>query len=75
MPPKGRDSPNNEPQSVIHVPIGFKTFEGDGISYGSPTQRSDDTTRLASPTTPEAAVVGPEDKVGNYTVVRADCIG
>ncbi|KAK4503738.1 hypothetical protein PRZ48_004653 [Zasmidium cellare] len=57
------DSTDNEPQSVIHVPSGFQTFEEGSVTHQSPSEdRSESTARLASPTTPEAAVVHPLDK-------------
>ncbi|SMR41542.1 unnamed protein product [Zymoseptoria tritici ST99CH_1A5] len=47
------------PQSVIHVPSGFKKF--DGGQQSTPSEKSEQTTRLVSPTTPEASVLEPAD--------------
>ncbi|KAK5171141.1 uncharacterized protein LTR77_004285 [Saxophila tyrrhenica] len=49
---------SDDPQSVIHVPSGFKNFEESNSRTESPTDRSDNT--VVSPTTPEA-IPSPHD--------------
>ncbi|KAF2211642.1 hypothetical protein CERZMDRAFT_117803 [Cercospora zeae-maydis SCOH1-5] len=56
------DSAENDPQSVIHIPTGFKDFEGGPTHYTSPTDVSESTARVASPSTPEAATMIPPQK-------------
>ncbi|GIZ42883.1 hypothetical protein CKM354_000613100 [Cercospora kikuchii] len=56
------DSADNDPQSVIHIPTGFKDFEGGRQQYASPTDVSGPTARVASPSTPEAATMIPTQK-------------
>ncbi|USW53748.1 hypothetical protein Slin15195_G070670 [Septoria linicola] len=56
------DSADNDPQSVIHIPSGFKDFEGGRRSFSSPTDVSQTTARLASPSTPEAVIMTPAEK-------------
>ena len=62
LPPKTRSgSTDDDPQSVIHAPSGFKNFQESKSSDTSPkTQRSVDT--VVSPSTPEA-LSPPENKV------------
>lgn len=51
---------DDEPQSVIHAPEGFKSFEDMRASQQSPTEGSENT--VVSPRTPEA-VMSPTSKV------------
>lgn len=60
---------DDEPQSVIHAPSGFKSFEESKAIQQSPTERSDHT--VVSPRTPDA-LRGPDDKV--WHVARLDDI-
>ena len=61
LPSKFRsDVTSDEPQSVIHVPTSFKTFDDTKSSYISEAGSSEAT--VVSPTTPEAAA-SPNDKV------------
>lgn len=63
LPPRHRsDSADDDPQSVIHVPSGFHNFKESAGTHESPVGLQQ-TARVASPSTPEAAVVGPSDKV------------
>ncbi|KAK4626932.1 hypothetical protein CLAFUW4_04832 [Fulvia fulva] len=62
LPPRHRsDSADNDPQSVIHAPSGFHDFKDGATTHESPVELQH-TARVASPSTPEAAVVGPGDK-------------
>lgn len=59
--PRSRSgSPDDEPPSVIHVPAGFKEFQGD---FDSPQSATRPKSSLISPTTPEPAL-SPDAKVG-----------
>ncbi|KAM3425660.1 hypothetical protein BST61_g7604 [Cercospora zeina] len=66
------DSADNDPQSVIHVPTGFKDFEGGQTQYTSPADASESTARLASPSTPEAATMIPTQKPSTVAPVNTD---
>lgn len=48
------DSQDEAPQSVIHVPAGFKDFR-EGQSSRTPSETDQTPLALQSPTTPEAA--------------------
>lgn len=48
------DSQDEAPQSVIHVPAGFKDFR-EGQSSRTPSETDQPPLALQSPTTPEAA--------------------
>jgi hypothetical protein len=62
LPPRTRsDSQDDAPQSVIHVPSGFKDFR-EGHSSGTPSETDQPPLALRSPTTPEAAQ-SPDNKV------------
>lgn len=54
---------DDDPQSVIHAPSGFKNFEDTPSSHQSPTESSENT--VVSPVTPEA-ITSPVDKVNLY---------
>jgi len=68
------DSQDEAPQSVIHVPAGFKDFR-EGQSSRTPSETDQLPLALQSPTTPEAAQ-SPNNKVsifyGNDLVSFAD---
>jgi hypothetical protein len=55
------DSQDEAPQSVIHVPAGFKDFR-EGQSSRTPSETDQPPLALQSPTTPEAAQ-SPNNKV------------
>lgn len=55
------DSQDEAPQSVIHVPAGFKDFR-EGQSSRTPSETDQAPLALQSPTTPEAAQ-SPNNKV------------
>lgn len=55
------DSQDEAPQSVIHVPAGFKDFR-EGQSSRTPSETDQTPLALQSPTTPEAAQ-SPNNKV------------
>ncbi|EME82854.1 uncharacterized protein MYCFIDRAFT_51447 [Pseudocercospora fijiensis CIRAD86] len=61
------DSADNDPQSVIHIPSGFKDFES-GRTHTSPSEQSENTARVASPSTPEAVVIPPADRRPSATI-------
>ena len=64
------DSQDEAPQSVIHVPAGFKDFR-EGQSSRTPSETDQPPLALQSPTTPEAAQ-SPNIKVRKlYDVYRA----
>jgi hypothetical protein len=70
------DSQDEAPQSVIHVPAGFKDFR-EGQSSRTPSETDQPPLALQSPTTPEAAQ-SPNNKVSilqrtNY-VICADLV-
>jgi len=60
------DSQDDAPQSVIHVPSGFKDFR-EGQSSGTPSETDQPPLALRSPTTPEAAQ-SPNNKVSIHLV-------
>ena len=67
IPPRTRsDSTDDDPQSVIHAPSGFKDFQESKSNGVSPTDRAGNT--VISPSTPEA-LANPEDKVMLMTSV------
>jgi hypothetical protein len=62
LPARARsDSQDDAPQSVIHVPSGFKDFR-EGQSSRTPSETDQPPLALRSPTTPEAAQ-SPNNKV------------
>ena len=70
------DSQDEAPQSVIHVPAGFKDFR-EGQSSRTPSETDQPPLALQSPTTPEAAQ-SPNNKVStmreNDYVLDADSV-
>ena len=70
------DSQDEAPQSVIHVPAGFKDFR-EGQSSRTPSETDQPPLALQSPTTPEAAQ-SPNNKVStmreNDGVLNADSV-
>lgn len=70
------DSQDEAPQSVIHVPAGFKEFR-EGQSSRTPSETDQPPLALQSPTTPEAAQ-SPNNKVrvlnGDPRVLLADTV-
>ncbi|KAF7192887.1 hypothetical protein HII31_05801 [Pseudocercospora fuligena] len=61
------DSADNDPQSVIRIPSGFKDFEPGG-AHTSPSDQSENTARVASPSTPEAVIIPPADRRPSATI-------
>ncbi|GAB7366109.1 hypothetical protein MBLNU230_g7671t1 [Neophaeotheca triangularis] len=55
------DSSDDAPNSVIHAPSGFKTFEGAHDEPEKDSSATESSNTVASPTTPEAAL-SPDDK-------------
>ena len=64
------DSQDEAPQSVIHVPAGFKDFR-EGQSSRTPSETDQAPLALQSPTTPEAAQ-SPNNKVSNFHIDHWD---
>ncbi|KAF2268202.1 hypothetical protein CC78DRAFT_530130 [Lojkania enalia] len=65
--PRARHDSDEAPQSVIHAPAHFKTFNRVTISAASSNEtRGSGSTAVVSPQTPEANMI-PDDKSSTYT--------
>ncbi|KAK5130186.1 hypothetical protein LTR08_002395 [Meristemomyces frigidus] len=64
------DSTKDEPQSVIHVPTSFKSFDDTKSSFKSEAGSSEAT--IVSPTTPEAAASPRDKKLAAVSPVNTD---
>ncbi|KAF2789677.1 hypothetical protein K505DRAFT_328070 [Melanomma pulvis-pyrius CBS 109.77] len=61
LPPRVRADSDDAPQSVIHAPTHFKTFNRVTVSAASSNETTSDQTAVVSPQTPEANML-PDDK-------------
>ncbi|KAL1612750.1 hypothetical protein SLS60_000979 [Paraconiothyrium brasiliense] len=62
LPVRLRADSDDAPQSVIHAPTNFKTFNRSSVSVPSSNETASDNTAVVSPQTPEANMI-PDEKV------------
>ncbi|KAF2180334.1 hypothetical protein K469DRAFT_714709 [Zopfia rhizophila CBS 207.26] len=67
LPVRTRADSDDAPQSVIHAPTNFKTFNRVSISAASSHENRSDTTAVVSPQTPEANMIPDEKHASTYT--------
>ncbi|KAF2476075.1 uncharacterized protein BDR25DRAFT_331654 [Lindgomyces ingoldianus] len=66
IPPRTRADSDDAPQSVIHAPTSFKTFNRVSVSAAGSNETRSDSTAVVSPQTPEANMI-PDEKHASAT--------
>ncbi|KAF2637413.1 hypothetical protein P280DRAFT_103011 [Massarina eburnea CBS 473.64] len=67
LPVRARADSDDGPQSVIHAPAHFQTFNRASVSAASSNETKSDQTAVVSPQTPEANMIPDEKQTSNYT--------
>ncbi|KAF2273371.1 uncharacterized protein EI97DRAFT_436026 [Westerdykella ornata] len=67
LPARYRSDSDDAPQSVIHAPANFKTFNRVSVSAASSHETSSDQTAVVSPQTPEANMIPDDKQTSTYT--------
>ncbi|KAF1954673.1 hypothetical protein CC80DRAFT_493791 [Byssothecium circinans] len=67
LPVRTRSDSDDGPQSVIHAPANFQTFNRASVSAASSTETRSDHTAVVSPQTPEANMLPDDKQSSNYT--------